>query len=94
VFRENGKCRDRVRFVNNIVRKVSQAWIVSSGGLGQYSRVERLIAWTPPLVRWVKLNTDGASHENPGLETTCGVLRDGEGQWIHGFAFVRFQPRL
>lgn len=35
---------------------------------------------------WVKLNTDGASHGNPGRATAGGVLRDGEGNWIGGFA--------
>ncbi|XP_019097453.1 PREDICTED: sugar transporter ERD6-like 17 [Camelina sativa] len=31
-------------------------------------------------------NTDGASHENPGLATAGGVLRDRMGQWCRGFA--------
>lgn len=54
-------------------------------GSGQVTRVNRMIAWTPPSVGWVKLNMDGALHGNPGLATGGGVLRDGEGQWIQGF---------
>ena len=34
----------------------------------------------------MKLNTDGASHGNPGLASAGGVLRDGEGEWCGGFA--------
>lgn len=54
-------------------------------GSGQVTRVNRMIAWTPPSVGWVKLNMDGALHGNPSLATGGGVLRDGEGQWIQGF---------
>lgn len=44
----------------------------------QHDRDSRLIAWTPPMVGWVKLNTDGASHGNPALATATGGgdLRD------------------
>ncbi|KAG7558418.1 Ribonuclease H domain [Arabidopsis thaliana x Arabidopsis arenosa] len=45
-----------------------------------------MIAWTPPMAGWFKLNTDGASHGNPGLATAGGVVRDGEGNWCSGFA--------
>ncbi|CAA7054658.1 unnamed protein product [Microthlaspi erraticum] len=52
----------------------------------QVNREEKLISWIPPLVSWTKLNTDGASHGNPGLATAGGVLRNGEGLWCGGFA--------
>ncbi|KAG7559686.1 Reverse transcriptase domain [Arabidopsis thaliana x Arabidopsis arenosa] len=48
-------------------------------------RVERRIAWQPPLGEWVKLNTDGASRGNPGLAAAGGALRDGTGRWRGGF---------
>lgn len=49
-------------------------------------RVERMIAWTPPRVGWLKMNTDGTSRNNPGLATAGGVLRDETGQWRGGFS--------
>lgn len=49
-------------------------------------RVERMIKWLPPNLGWCKLNTDGASHGNPGSTTTGGVLRDESGEWCAGFA--------
>ncbi|KAL0900758.1 hypothetical protein Bca101_084719 [Brassica carinata] len=30
------------------------------------SRIEIMVGWTSPRVGWMKLNTDGASHGNPG----------------------------
>ncbi|KAG7556617.1 Ribonuclease H-like superfamily [Arabidopsis suecica] len=50
------------------------------------ARMERMIGWTKPSIGWYKLNTDGASHGNPGLATAGGVLRDSEGAWCGGFA--------
>ena len=50
-------------------------------------RTEIMIGWTPPRVGWMKLNTDGASHGNPGLATAGGVLRNGDGEWCGGFVF-------
>ena len=34
----------------------------------------------------MKLNTDGASHGNPGPAAAGGALRNGEGEWCGGFA--------
>ncbi|KAG7552362.1 Ribonuclease H-like superfamily [Arabidopsis thaliana x Arabidopsis arenosa] len=45
-----------------------------------------MIRWTPPRDEWLKLNTDGTSHGNPGLATAGGVLRDSTGQRRGGFA--------
>ncbi|KAG7534372.1 Endonuclease/exonuclease/phosphatase superfamily [Arabidopsis thaliana x Arabidopsis arenosa] len=87
VFGENGKCRDRVRFVKDISKEVYTAHVTASGKDKEAGRVERMVSWLPPSDGWVKLNTDGASHGNPGLATAGGVLRDGDGRWIQGFAF-------
>ena len=48
--------------------------------------MEILIGWIPPRVEWMKMNTDGASHGNPGAASAGGVLRNGEGDWCGGFA--------
>ncbi|KAG7571880.1 Ribonuclease H-like superfamily [Arabidopsis suecica] len=86
VFGENRRCRDRVRFIKDLSKDVWAAHKKVSGSLSQVVRVERMIAWIPPMVGWFKLNTDGASHGNPGLATAGGVVRDGEGNWCSGFA--------
>lgn len=43
------------------------------------------IAWKPPDVGFVKLNTDGASLGNPGVAGAGGVIRDASGDWLVGF---------
>lgn len=48
--------------------------------------MEKEIAWHRPAESWFKLNTDGASRENPGLATAGGALRDEHGVWRGGFA--------
>lgn len=86
VFGENGKCRDRVRFVKELAAEVTRANLLSTEQASKPARVERMIGWVPPTAGWVKLNTDGASRGNPGPATAGGVLRDGDGAWCGGFA--------
>ncbi|MCI11142.1 ribonuclease H protein [Trifolium medium] len=48
------------------------------------SRRQIQVRWNPPMVGWVKLNTDGASRG--GIITGCGgVIRGSEGQWLGCF---------
>ncbi|KAG7564109.1 Ribonuclease H domain [Arabidopsis suecica] len=86
VFGTNGKCRDRVRFVKEISKEVFDSFLLLGEKKKNGGRFLREIAWRKPEEGWVKVNTDGASHENPGLATAGGVIRDGEGNWCGGFA--------
>ncbi|WCJ39427.1 Polynucleotidyl transferase ribonuclease H-like superfamily protein [Euphorbia peplus] len=43
------------------------------------------IAWKPPELGWVKLNTDGACKGNPGFASAGGLIRDCNGKWCGGF---------
>ncbi|KAG7559018.1 Reverse transcriptase zinc-binding domain [Arabidopsis thaliana x Arabidopsis arenosa] len=86
IFGENGKCRDRVRFVRELAKEVTMAHVSREELVGRRGRVERRIGWVPPTGDWMKLNTDGASKGNPGLAAAGGVLRDGDGNWCGGFA--------
>ncbi|KAG7572327.1 Reverse transcriptase zinc-binding domain [Arabidopsis suecica] len=74
VFGEIGKCRGRVKFVNEVATKLSRAYVSTREGRVTGGRVERMIAWKPPSEGWIKLNTDGASHGNPGVATAGGVF--------------------
>ncbi|KAL9288897.1 putative ribonuclease H domain, reverse transcriptase zinc-binding domain-containing protein [Arabidopsis thaliana] len=85
VFGENGRCRDRVRFVVDQAREIWMAHLNLRRGARRGSEVKMSIKWTLPSTGWFKLNTDGASRGNPGLATAGGVVRDGEGQWCVGF---------
>lgn len=82
----NGKCRDRVKFITELAKEVSSAHSICGGQNNGMVREERLIAWKAPKDEWFKLNTDGASHGNPGLATAGGVIRDCGGCWRGGFA--------
>ncbi|KAG7600713.1 P-loop containing nucleoside triphosphate hydrolase [Arabidopsis suecica] len=86
IFGSNGRCRDRVKFIKDLAQEVTQAHSSISGDSGSVMRVERLIGWTAPTDGWLKLNTDGASHGNPGFATAGGVLRAASGSWSGGFA--------
>ncbi|KAK7291983.1 hypothetical protein RIF29_07579 [Crotalaria pallida] len=46
----------------------------------------QFIHWRKPPEGWFKMNTDGTSRGNPGLAGCGGLIRDGEGRWIIGYA--------
>ncbi|KAL0427613.1 UNVERIFIED_CONTAM: putative ribonuclease H protein [Sesamum latifolium] len=48
----------------------------------------KLVRWVPPVLGWIKLNSDGASKGNPGIAGGGGILRDNNGRGI--FAFQLF----
>ncbi|CAA7027590.1 unnamed protein product [Microthlaspi erraticum] len=85
VFGDQTLWRDRVKFVKDYAKEI---FLVGEGSVPVEtgSRHDRLISWTPPMLGWIKLNSDGASRGNPGLATAGGVLRDGDGKWCGGFA--------
>ncbi|CAA7028167.1 unnamed protein product [Microthlaspi erraticum] len=85
VFGENRKCRDRVRFIKDQSKEVTQAIEKCNAQNIKPARVDRMIAWVPPEVGWIKLNTDGASRGNPGPATAGGALRNNYGDWCGGF---------
>ncbi|CAA7019726.1 unnamed protein product [Microthlaspi erraticum] len=86
VFGDNRLCRDRVKFVRELAAEVWRAYQTVSLKSGPRARVVRDIGWQAPSAGCFKLNTDGASHGNPGLATAGGVIRDGDGKWCGGFA--------
>ncbi|KAF7818736.1 reverse transcriptase [Senna tora] len=43
------------------------------------------IGWEAPPVGWWKLNTDGSCQGNQNLIGGGGLIRDSNGNWIHGF---------
>lgn len=53
-----------------------------------------MIKWLAPQPGWFKLNTDGASHGNPGLAAAGGVVRNEAGDWVGGFALNIVDARL
>ncbi|KAG7576302.1 Ribonuclease H domain [Arabidopsis thaliana x Arabidopsis arenosa] len=92
IFGERRKCRDRVRFLQDVTTEVmaahTQLGVDLGRNMGSLSgpRVARLVSWKKPGDGWVKLNTDGASRGNPGQATAGGVIRDGDGHWRGGFS--------
>lgn len=86
VYGEKRLWRDRVKFLKDLAKEVSVAISVNCEAIRAAGRLERLIGWVVPPKGWYKLNTDGASHGNPGLATAGGVLHDERGDWCGGFA--------
>ncbi|KAJ8763628.1 hypothetical protein K2173_003100 [Erythroxylum novogranatense] len=54
---------------------------------GRPTREERLVAWLPPPLGWVKVNSDGAYRSSLHRATASRVVRDWVGNWINGFAY-------
>ncbi|KAG7556791.1 Ribonuclease H domain [Arabidopsis suecica] len=79
VFGEQGRCRDRVRFLKDLADETTRSHLLSRDGTISGSRSEQIISW-------LKLSTDGASHGNPGPATAGGALRGEDGEWLGGFA--------
>ena len=86
IFGKNSLWRDRVGFLRNLAKEVMSANEAEKGNSNVDHRTERMVGWAPPQSGWMKLNTDGSSHGNPGAATAGGVLRNGEGEWCGGFA--------
>ena len=86
VFGEEGKCRDKVQFLQDKAREVIEANVKLKEHGQSRERVEKQISWNRPTNGWFKLNTDGASRGNPGLATAGGAIRDEYGEWNGGFA--------
>ncbi|KAG5249134.1 non-LTR retroelement reverse transcriptase [Salix suchowensis] len=59
---------------------------VPSTGERNHRKELQQVGWTYPANDWIKLNVDGCSKGNPGEAGAGGVLRDGMGSWIAGFA--------
>lgn len=77
---------DRVRFIRELAREVLDTKGINGDVSHSTGLVEKLIGWMSPTSGWFKLNTDRASHGNPGLATAGGVLRNEDGVWCGGFA--------
>ncbi|KAG7533397.1 Ribonuclease H domain [Arabidopsis thaliana x Arabidopsis arenosa] len=86
VFGEQGRCRDRVRFVKELAEETVRSHSLVQGGTRSETPIEQIISWKRPREGWVKLSTDGASHGNPGPATAGGVIRGFDGEWLGGFA--------
>lgn len=48
VFNTNRKCRDRMRFVKELAKNVSSAFVLAADSGHGPMREERMIAWKPP----------------------------------------------
>jgi ribonuclease HI len=48
--------------------------------------VVKEIIWQPPILNWIKCNTDGASKGNPGIASCGGIFRDHNANLIYAFA--------
>ena len=49
-------------------------------------QVVKRIRWEKLEVGWVRLNSDGSLSGNPGLAGSGGLIQNGEGDWVCGYA--------
>ena len=50
------------------------------------NQVVKRIKWERLEARWFRLNSDGSSTGNPGPAGSGGLIRNGEGDWVCGYA--------
>jgi len=86
VFGERKICRDRLKFIKDMAEEVRRVHVGAVGNRPNGVRVERMIRWQVPSDGWVKITTDGASRGNHGLAAAGGAIRNGQGEWLGGFA--------
>ena len=72
IFGKNSLWRDRVGFLRNLAKEVMSANEAAKGNSNVDHRTEIMVGWAPPRSGWMKLNTDGSSHGNPGAATDRG----------------------
>lgn len=49
--------------------------------------IATLVLWHPPRSNWYKLNSDGATKNNPGLSGSGGRIRDSQGNFMRAYNF-------
>ena len=54
--------------------------------MGQKAIRSLVIAWVPPLARWIKLNSDGAFKASCSSASCGGLLKGSFGKWLVGYA--------
>src|SRR4051812_44630471 len=60
-----------------------------------YAEKLQMIIWHPPEPGWHKLNTDGASKNNPGLAGAGGIIRDSHSNFVKAYSsFLSIQTSL
>jgi ribonuclease HI len=75
-----------IGFLHQCVTKGVEFAAIVPNHLLRTPSIPKRIKWSKPAAGWVKLNTDGAYSSSCGLAGGGGLLRDSNGNWIHGFA--------
>ncbi|KAK0586448.1 hypothetical protein LWI29_007016 [Acer saccharum] len=70
-----------------IILKFVKDWLDANlSGDSSIVKKNCFIAWSPPPLGWVKLNTDGSWRPEFGSISAGGVIRNNEKAWLVGFA--------
>lgn len=89
------KNRNKVIFGNSIpnpnlhkacIHQVREYFYCVSKIFQATRKVAIQVRWNKPPEGWFKLNTDGASHGNPGKVGGGGIIRNSHGFWIKGYS--------
>jgi hypothetical protein len=75
-----------VTAVFNTAQGFIHGFRTQSGDNPRTRREWRDVIWTRPPGDTVKINTDGTAKGKPGTASAGGVLRNGSGSWVAGFA--------
>ncbi|KAF2322408.1 hypothetical protein GH714_014752 [Hevea brasiliensis] len=75
-----------IGLILNSVKNFSSA--ISKVPLGEVKKRARIIKWnrwSPPLLSWFKLNSNGAVSSNSGLALSGGIIWNAKGVWVSWF---------
>ncbi|OMP05267.1 reverse transcriptase [Corchorus capsularis] len=77
--------RSNNRILQSIFQQAAEFFASSDNANNKKLSYTKQIQWTPPPAGFLKMNTDGASHGNPGLAGAGGIIRDSQGLFVLGF---------
>ncbi|XP_031120628.1 uncharacterized protein LOC116023758 [Ipomoea triloba] len=78
----NGSANDIIIKANREAKEAHRILLKHTGPL--HAR-QTWVAWSPPQLDYVKMNSDGARKSISGLASAGGLFRDHRGRWIVGF---------
>ncbi|BFG38220.1 hypothetical protein CerSpe_244940 [Prunus speciosa] len=72
---------------SKVINHAAQDWhLAYAVNTRRTSKIIASLAWEPPPIGQFKLNVDGSRKASSSLIGAGGVIRDGSGSWICGFA--------
>lgn len=85
MFNGNKKLGVHVNTILNYVDDIIKAKKLDKSNNMPHTKKHILIGWSRPSQDFIKLNTNGAAHGDPGHTTAWAIFRNVGRRWLNGF---------